>query len=164
MILGFRATSHSFSCRTIIFGLRELCTIEKWGPLTFFENSVFLRFKLSVTVFHLGMWYLGWENLVSYKIGHFGIVFKIPIFTIKWAIFPIFWQFFNINLVILKIILKQFKIVICVINNNGTSITPSCSGPILAQRSHTMHISRITNVILKNCQKIGKITHLTVKK
>ena len=26
-----------------------------------------------------------------------------------------------------------------------------------------MDISRITKVILKNCQKIGKMTHLTVK-
>ena len=31
-------------------------------------------------------------------------------------------------------------------------------------RSHAMDISRITKVILKNCQKIGKMTHLTVKK
>ena len=29
--------------------------------------------------------------------------------------------------------------------------------------SHAMDISRITKVILKNCQKIGKMTHLTVK-
>merc|ERR1712115_626335 len=30
-------------------------------------------------------------------------------------------------------------------------------------RSHAMDISRITKVILKNCQKIGKMTHFTVK-
>ena len=30
-------------------------------------------------------------------------------------------------------------------------------------RLHAMDISRITKVILKNCQKIRKMTHLTVK-
>ena len=33
----------------------------------------------------------------------------------------------------------------------------------LNDRSHAMDISRITKVILKNCQIIRKMTHLTVK-
>ena len=61
--LCFQATGHSFSCRNMIFGLREPCTIGNWRLLTFFENF----------------------------------------FTVKGVIFPIFWQFFNITLVILEI-------------------------------------------------------------
>ena len=41
--LCFQATGHSFSCRNMIFGLREPCTIRNWRLLTFFENSIFLR-------------------------------------------------------------------------------------------------------------------------
>ena len=37
----FQATGHSFSCRNMIFGLREPCTIRNWRLLTFFENSIF---------------------------------------------------------------------------------------------------------------------------
>ena len=41
VIFCFQATGHSFSCRNMIFGLRELCTIGNWRLLTFFENSIF---------------------------------------------------------------------------------------------------------------------------
>ena len=41
VIFCFQATGHSFSCRNMIFGLREPCTIRNWRLLTFFENSIF---------------------------------------------------------------------------------------------------------------------------
>ena len=41
VIFCFQATGHSFSCRNMIFGLREPCTIGNWRLLTFFENSIF---------------------------------------------------------------------------------------------------------------------------
>ena len=41
----FQATSHSFSCRNMIFWLREPCTIGNWRLLKFFENSIFLRLR-----------------------------------------------------------------------------------------------------------------------
>ena len=40
-IFCFQATGHSFSCRNMIFGLREPCTIGNWRLLTFFENAIF---------------------------------------------------------------------------------------------------------------------------
>ena len=39
--LCFQATGLSFSCRNMISGLREPCTIRNWRLLTFFENSIF---------------------------------------------------------------------------------------------------------------------------
>ena len=41
VIFLFQATGHSFSCRNMIFGLREPCTIGNWRLLTFSENSIF---------------------------------------------------------------------------------------------------------------------------
>ena len=44
VIIFFQATSHSFSPRNVIFGLREPCTIRNWRLLYFFLKILFLRF------------------------------------------------------------------------------------------------------------------------
>ena len=64
----------------------------------------FFCFKLPVTVFHLGMWYLGWESLVPYEIEKIWMFLKLSFFTVKGVILSIFfWHFLNITLVIPKI-------------------------------------------------------------
>ena len=84
----------------------EICIFTLFiGIFIFFPyiTLVFFGVKLLVTDFHLGMWYLGWKILVPIEIEDFFNFLKIPFFTVKWVIFSIFWQFFNITLVILEI-------------------------------------------------------------
>ena len=54
-----RDTDHSFLARNLIFGLIFFLIITLFG------------FKLLVTVFHLELWYLGWENLVPFSVDHY---------------------------------------------------------------------------------------------
>ena len=72
-----RATGHTFRPRNLLFGLNNPWDMRKKFCFLFFEIFLFTLFIgifrcfsfyntckfLSVTVFHLGMWYLGWENL-----------------------------------------------------------------------------------------------------
>ena len=64
-----------------------------------YNTSIFILFQATVTVFHLWMWYLGWENLVLWKIEDFWICLKLQFFTTKWVIFPIFWAIFQYTFV-----------------------------------------------------------------
>ena len=58
--------------------------------------------------FYIGIWYLGWENLIPLEIEEFWYFsLKIQFFTAKGEILPNFWQFFNITLVILEICMAR---------------------------------------------------------
>ena len=54
------------------------------------------KFKLTVTVFHLGMWYLGWEDLLPQENRNFWFFFKIPFFTVSGVNFR-FLKYFQYN-------------------------------------------------------------------
>ena len=77
-----RATEHTFWPRNLIcFSklsfLRFLLTFCPFFP---YITLAFFVFKLPVIVFHVGIWYLGWENLVPYDIEDFWHFFENSVF------------------------------------------------------------------------------------
>ena len=72
------------------------------GIFRFFPyiTLAFFVFKLPAIVFHVGIWYLCWENLVPYEIENFWHFLKIPFFTVKGVIFLDFFPYTSITLVI----------------------------------------------------------------
>ena len=56
-----------------------------------------LIFKLPATVFHIEMWYSGWENLVPLEINEFSTFFLIPFLRLKGSFFRFFGAFLQYN-------------------------------------------------------------------
>ena len=92
-----RATQYIFWLRNL-FGLNDHWDMRKKRIFFVFRNIrffpyitlVIVSFKLPVTVFHIWMWYLSWENIVPLEIEDFWMFLKIHFFTIKGVIFPFF--------------------------------------------------------------------------
>ena len=115
-----QVTEHIFWSRNLIFGMSDPWDMRKKHIFLFFEifismifigifrcflyiTLVFFCFQLSVTFFHLGMSYLGLENLVPLEIEDFWLFWKFIFLRLKGSFFSFFGQFFKITLMILEI-------------------------------------------------------------
>ena len=78
--LSERATGHTFWPRNLVFGLSN-----PW--ILFFTLFIWI-FRFFRSVFHLGMWYLGWEVLIPLEDIDIWLIFKIQFATVKGAVFP----------------------------------------------------------------------------
>ena len=113
-----RATEHTFWPRNLIFGLNDPWDMRKKSNFLFFEIFIFtlfigiFRFLPYITL--VNFWFQASGHSFSPRIVMFGLsepytienwrhFLKIQFFTVKWVIFSIFWEFFNITLVILEI-------------------------------------------------------------
>ena len=76
---------------------RDLCA--RIGPLQLGVVLVLLCFKLPVTVFHLGLWYLGWDNLIPLEMEDFWHSLKNHCLQLNWLFFHYFFlvQYFKIT-------------------------------------------------------------------
>ena len=91
-----RSRSHFFQPRKLIFGLNNPWKMKK--KHFFFENSIFtllidmfslcntskVLFSSYWSVFHLGIWNLGWEDLAQIEIKDLWLfIFLVPFFWLK---------------------------------------------------------------------------------